>query len=57
MVKCEENRNLRKGLFRNALTDVTGDLPELIYKVSSEETRDRHDDTDSFRPKFTMCVL
>ena len=56
MVKYEDNENLREDLFRNALTDVTGDLPELAYTVSSEETRDIHADTDGFRPKFTMCV-
>jgi len=57
MVKCEENSNLRKVLFRNVLTDVTGDLPELVYTVSSEETRDRHADTDGFWPEFTMCII
>jgi hypothetical protein len=44
-------------LFRNALTDVTGDLPELAYNVLSEETRDRHADTDGFRPRIALCTV
>jgi hypothetical protein len=57
MVKYENNRNIRKDLFRNALTDVTDDLPELAHTVSPEETRDRHADTDGFRPRFALCII
>ena len=49
--------NLKKDLFRNALTDVTGDLPEFAYTVSSEEARDRYADTDGFRLRFVLCIL
>jgi hypothetical protein len=33
MVKYENNMKLRKDLFRDALKDVTGDLPEIAYTV------------------------
>ena len=52
MVRCEENRNFMKVSFKNDLTDVTDDLPELVNMVSSEETRDRHGDIDGFRIKI-----
>ena len=41
--------------FRNSLADVAGDIPALVYTVSSYETHDRHADTDGFRPNFALC--